>query len=135
MKIIAIILGLTILLGSCSVPKKLGSNETTYLIKKIKKQNTWYIIYAEKNNTLFKIVSKADNSYDNCNQLKVGKRYMINLSSRKENAPDIGGVKLDPVGYTGCYKYDSETVICLEPKKGINDLFYTNEIKGICFLK
>ena len=45
----------------------------------------------------------------------------------------IGGVKLDPVGYVGCYQFDSVTTICLEPKLGIFDLYYTNDLKGICY--
>ena len=85
---------------------------------------------------MFKIVSYAENNiYQNCRKIVVGGKYDFELKSKKENAPIIGGVKLDPVGYTGCYVFDKETTICLEPKRGIYDLFFTNDLKGICYLK
>jgi len=111
-------------------------SDTRYLIKKIDKKNSWYIIYAERKDTLYKIVSYADNGInENCKKIVVGRRYDFDLKSKKENAPMIGDVKLDPVGYTGCYQFDDKTTICLEPKRGIYDLFYTNNLKGICYLK
>lgn len=113
-----------------------SDNNTNYLIKKIAKKNSWYIIYAERNDTLYKIVSYAESKVDeNCKKMVVGGKYGFELKSKKENAPIIGGIKLDPVGYTGCYQFDKETIICLEPKRGIFDLFFTNDIKGICYLK
>jgi hypothetical protein len=109
---------------------------TNYLIKKIDKKHSWYIIYAERKDTLFKIVSYAEDKVDgNCKKIVVGEKYNFELKSKKENAPVIEGIKLDPVGYTGCYVFDNETTICLEPKLGIYDLFYTNDLKGICYLK
>ncbi len=129
----------SVILFSCSTTKKtmtVSDNNTNYLIKKIDKNNSWYIIYAERKDTLFKIVSYAESKVDeNCKKIVVGGKYDFELKSKKENAPIIGGVKLDPVGYTGCYEFDKETTICLEPKRGIYDLFYTNDLKGICYLK
>jgi hypothetical protein len=126
-------------LHSCSSTKKAMPtvyNDTNYLIKKIDKEKTWYIIYAERKDTLYKIVSKADNSINsNCKKIFVGQRYDFFLISHKDTAPIINGVKLAAVGYTGCYHFDGETTICLEPKRGIYDLFYTNDLKGACYLK
>ena len=128
-----------ILFTSCLSTKKAipaELSDISYLIKKIDKENSWYIIYAERKDSLYKIVSKIDDSInENCKILVVGKQYNFDLQSMKKNAPMIGNVKLDPVGYTGCYQFDSKTAICLEPKKGIYDLFYTNDLKGICYLK
>lgn len=124
---------------SCTSTKKamtVSNSNTNYLIKKIDKKNTWYIIYAERKDTIFKIVSYAENKVDKyCKKIVVGECYELDLKSKKENAPVIGGIKLDPVGYTGCYEFDKVTIICLEPKRGIYDLFYTNDLKGICYLK
>lgn len=129
----------SVVLFSCSTTKKamtVSNNNIDYLIKKIDKKNSWYIIYAEKKDTLFKIVSYAESKVDeNCKKIVVGGKYDFKLKSKKENAPIIGGIKLDPVGYTGCYEFDKETTICLEPERGIYDLFYTNDLKGICYLK
>ncbi|WP_027002856.1 hypothetical protein [Hugenholtzia roseola] len=113
----------------------LDSN-TQYYIKKVKKVKKWYIIYAMKNKVLYKIVSKDDNTFNkNCNKITIGKQYDLILKSHKESAPVINGVLIAPVGYSGCYHFDSETTICLEPNKDIYDLFYTNNLKGICYVK
>lgn len=129
----------SVILFSSSTTKKVmtvSDNNTNYLIKKIYKKNSWYIIYAERKDTLFKIVSYAENKVDEyCKKIIVGGKYNFELKSKNENAPRIGGIKLEPVGYTGCYEFDKETTICLEPKRGIYDLFYTNDLKGICYLK
>lgn len=128
-----------VLLSSCSGTKKarkVSVSDKSYRIKKINKKNSWYIIYAEKKDSLFKIVSYADSSTNgNCKKIVVGGLYDFELKSKNENAPIIGGIKIAPIGYTGCYEFDKETTICLEPERGIYDLFYTNDLKGICFLK
>ncbi|MES2417941.1 MAG: hypothetical protein V4541_07110 [Bacteroidota bacterium] len=127
------------LLTSCLASKESSTealSESHYLIKKIQKKNSWYIIYMKRKDTLYKIVSKIDTNFkESCNKIVVGKSYNFDLHPRKDNAPIIGGVKLDPVGFTGCYNFDNRTTICLEPKKGIYELFYTNDLKGICYSK
>jgi len=130
---------ISIIALSCSNIKKTTTamyKNTPYLIKEIDKKNSWYIIYAERRDTTYKIVSKVDNSIkENCKTIiAVGKRYNFKLKSNKQNAPILNGIKLDPVGYTGCYQFDAETTICLEPKQGIYDLFHTDDLKGICYL-
>lgn len=129
----------SVILFSCSSTKKamaVSDSNTSYLIKKIDKKHSWYIIYAESKDTIFKIVSYAESKVDeNCKKIAVGGKYYFELKSKKENAPILGGIKLDPVGYTGCYEFDKETTICLEPNRGIYDLFYTSDLKGICYLK
>jgi hypothetical protein len=113
-------------------------DESKSLIKEIKTKNSWHIIYAEKQDSLYKIiVGKEDIINKNCQKITVGKRYALELQSRRDNAPEIGGVKLNPVNYLDieCYAYDKETEICIEPKKGIYELYYTNNLKGLCYLK
>jgi len=135
MKILLCICSVLTLL-SCSTPKGIAQGqkeEPGYLIKKIKSKNSWHIIYAQKQDSLYKIV--------------VGKYYDLELKSRRENVPVINGVKLKPVNYLDvkspaydkegveCYSYDEKTEICIEPKKGIYDLYYTDDLKGLCYLK
>ena len=128
-----------LLIASCSSIKKsipMAQEGISYRIKKIEKKNSWYIIYADRKDTLYKIVSKADTNLNrDCKKIIVGEWYDFDLKSKKANSPTIGDIKLNPIGYTGCYQYDNETTICLEPKRGIYDLFYTNDLKGICYLK
>lgn len=140
MKNLIYILASVVLLFSCNSKKKatmtVKNVDTNYSIEKIDKTNSWYIIYAKRNDTLFKIVSYAEKSIgQNCKKIVVNGKYYFKLKSKKANAPIIGGIKLDPVGYTGCYVFDKETTICLEPKRGIYNLFFTNDLKGICYLK
>jgi len=109
-----------------------------YLIKEIRSKNSWYIIYAQKQDSLYKIVVGKENKIDtSCKKITVGKYYNLDLKSRRANAPEIGGVKLQPVNYldVDCYAYDEKTEICIEPKKGIYDLYYTKDLDGLCYLK
>jgi len=130
-----------LVLVSCSSPKGItqGRGEgSMYLIKKIKSKNSWYIIYAKKQDSLYKIVVRKEGlSGDDCKKIVVGKYYDLELKSRRDNAPEINGVKLKPVNYLDveCFSYDEETEICIEPKKGIYDLYYTDDLKGLCYLK
>lgn len=141
----------SVILFSCSTTKKtmtVSDNNTNYLIKKIDKNNSWYIIYAERKDTLFKIVSYAESKVDeNCKKIVVGGKYDFELKSKKENVPVINGIRLKPMNHLDveskvfekdgveCYVFDKKTTICLDPKRGIYDLFYTNDLKGICYLK
>ncbi len=127
------------MLLSCSGSKILAqdkNDDSKYLIKKIRAKNSWHIIYAEKQESLYKIVvGKADMIRGDCERISVGKYYSLELKSIRDNAPEINGIKLKPVNYVGCYVYDKSTEICLEPKKGILDLYYTDDLKGLCYLK
>ena len=152
MKNIVFFLFLSMTLLSCSSSAKLinpsKSSDTSYKIIKITKKNSWYIIYAERNDTVYKVVSKYDDSVlKNCKKVIEGKSYNLKLESKRDNVPVIGGVKLKPLNYLDvkshaydkdgmeCYRYDEETEICTEPKSGIYDLFYATNIKGLCYVK
>ena len=130
-----------LLLFSCSTSRKVtnNQNENLYRIEQIKVKNNWCIIYAAKGENLFKIVSGIERKERNksCNEIKVSEYYSLDLKSKRENAPVINGVKLAPINYLDieCFKYDEETEICIEPKKGINDLYFTESLKGLCYLE
>lgn len=143
------------MLFSCAIAKKtitLPNNDMSYLIKKIDKKHSWYIIYAERNDTLFKIVSHAEkNTRHNYTKIAVGKSYNFELKSKRENIPIINGVLLRPVNYlhianatsyesNGCecyiyykklYIFNKKLVICTDPERGIYDLYYSDNLKGI----
>jgi hypothetical protein len=108
-----------------------------YRIKKIQNVNSWHIIYATKADSLYKVVVGQDSKVNKeCQKIVVGKYYNLQLYSRRENAPEINGVKLQPINYADieCYRYDEETEICIEPKKGIYDLHYASNLKGLCYI-
>ena len=111
------------------------NNENSYQIKQIKSKKGWYLIYAVKNDTLFKIVSEKIKHQDkNCDKITIGQYYKLTLHS---NIPEIDGVKLMPVNYLDVKTIYSpgQSVYSIEPKKGIFDSFHTDNIKGLCFIK
>lgn len=110
----------------------------SYLVKKIDSKNNWHIIYASKQDTLFKIiVGKEINTPYDCDKIKVGEYYNFKLHSRKQSPLEINGVKVQPVNQLDiqCYAYDKETSICTEPKKGIYDLYHAENLKGLCLVQ
>ena len=127
------------LFHSClSTQNTINSNTGLYKIKKIQTKNDWYIIYAEKQDSTFKIVSGSEIGLNSeCEKIRVGKSYAFELKSRRNNVPEINGVKLSPVNYLDieCYSFDKDTEICIEPKKGIYDLYHANNLKGLCFFQ
>jgi hypothetical protein len=119
---------------SCSKKFIQSATDTKYLLKEIQKKNTWYILYAEKKDTLYKIISRDENPpKERSEKLLIGNYYTFQLQSYYEKTRINGA--LIPVGFTGCHKFDRETAICLEPQKGIFDLYFASNLKGIYFLK
>ena len=108
-----------------------------YRIERIKKKNNWYFIYASRNDSLFKIVSKkpADkDKYTLYNKIRRHKRYDLVLEAYSDHAPIINGVKAAIPGYTGGFCLDRCTTVMLEPRNGIWDLYYSPNLKGIHYL-
>ncbi|MGV0923457.1 hypothetical protein [Empedobacter tilapiae] len=118
---------------SCNSSKKLLENELNYKVEKIESLNNWNIIYLNRGNSKYKLVSLKKENRE-CNKIKVGKTYSFILHSRGENPPVINGIKLKPINYLdiNCYSYDSETEICIDPEKGINDLYSAENLNGLC---
>lgn len=139
---------LVLIFLSCAISKGFTqekNNSEMYLIEAIEKQNSWNIIYATKQDTVFKIVTGGEKVKEDCNKVIVGKYYNFKLKSRRENVPVINGIKLKPINHLDvesnaydkdgieCYSYDQETEICIEPERGINDIYYTEDLVGLCF--
>ncbi len=71
-----------------------------YLIKKIHSLNNWNVIYASKQDSVYKIVvHKESVTTPNCRKLIKGHYYNLVLHSRRANPPIINGVKLAPINY------------------------------------
>lgn len=133
---------LLLLLCSCSNSRKISDkshSDSGYLIKAIDTVNSWCIIYATKNDSSYKIVvKKEDKPSLECKRvILIGEYYDLTLHSKRNEAPVINGVKLAPVNYLDihCYTYDERTNICIDPEKGIYDLYHTANIKGMCYIK
>lgn len=123
----------------CKSSKTNRNPDSYYLVTRIKRLNNWHIIYASKQDTLYKITSeKVDRNNQHGERIRVGHRYPFKLQSRTERIPYIidngKRIQLTAVGVE-CFGYDQETVICIEPEKGIYDLHFADNLKGLYFVK
>ncbi len=115
--------------------KIISNNDSLYKIYKIDSINNYYLIYAKRQDTLYKIVSKKE-IIPNCIHVRVGEEYMLLLSSIWTKKIMIGNVNASPsvIPHVTCLGFDDSTEICLE-RDSINDLHYAENIKGLCFIK
>ena len=115
-----------LLFFKCTTNKPLiFKNDNYFLVKKIDSLDNVYIIYIERNDSIFKIVSKRESN--NCKPIQVGKYYLFKL---KSVFPDNFGMKLD-VGGVRVYNTNIE----LEDDSVVWDLFITENLDGLCYIK
>ncbi|WP_177733519.1 hypothetical protein [Flavobacterium inviolabile] len=103
------------------------SNQNIYEISKLDSIENVYLVYAKKNDSIFKIMSSKDH-ISNCTPIKKGDLLELKLKSTfRENfnqRRDIAGVNFNG------------TIIRFEKAEGIvRDLFVTDNIKGLCYIK
>lgn len=108
--------------------------ETSYKVFKIDSINSWYLIYARKGDSLFKIVSKKT-IITGCSTIQINEQYDFHLHSRIYGYA-IGGKVMLPQNtlLVNCFSFDDSTNICLE-RDSINDLHYADNVKGLCFIE
>lgn len=73
---------IVLLCASCSQTKNIvqGNQSLLYRITKIKKEKSIFIIYAERNDSLFKIVSENNKkNILNCEEIRKGEYYNLKL--------------------------------------------------------
>lgn len=109
-----------------------------YRIDKIDSINNWYLFYASRQDSLFKIVIEKGDGAKKCKQkVKVGGVYNLLLESILNKPLIIDGKKIvvmNPMDVS-CRSFDEQTYICIDPKKGIYDLYYTKNIVDRCYVK
>tara|TARA_R110000850_G_scaffold25451_1_gene73427 strand:+ start:123 stop:554 length:432 start_codon:yes stop_codon:yes gene_type:complete len=107
---------------------------TEYKILKIDSINNFYLIYATKADTLFKIVSEKKFS-DNCRKIIIGKDYSLNLESIWRKEVMIGDVDVSPskTPHVSCLYLNEITKVCLEGDS-IRDIYETKNLEGLCYL-
>lgn len=104
-----------------------------YKVYKIDSIHNYYLLYAKKEDSLYKIVSEKQIIKEG-EKIQVGEKYPFKLHSRLSDFR-IGNVTI-PTKNTNvdCFAFDSLTYICLEGDS-IRDLYYADNIKGIYFIK
>ena len=115
--------------------------QNDYMICKIDSVNNWYIIYANRNDSTFKIASlniailnKTDNNCDSV--ITIGKRYNLSLQKRLENVLSYRVLKLLPFASSldiqGGATYNPDTDVFVEYKKGEFGLYTCKQLEGLC---
>ena len=117
----------------CSTPLKLENvkNEDLFSVEEIKKVNdSIFLIYASRNDTIFKIASYYDgNSINNCTKLKKKSKFRAKLLSQFKEAENK--FNMFP-NYSISFIFHGIT-ICREPEKNIDDVYLCDTLNG-CFL-
>lgn len=136
---------LVLIFFSCSTHSRLSKNsdskildnnfDTSYKVYKIDSINSYYLIYAKKNDSIYKIVSKKVAIGNNDNRININSEYFFKLHSNLADA-HIGNMKILPQNslLVNCFYYDDSTSICLE-RDSINELYHADNVKGLYFIK
>ena len=142
---IKILLFLSVVLVCCIHPKevqrtiatetKIANDSNMYKVYKIDSVNSYYLVYAKRKDTIYKIVSKKD-IMPQCNEIRLGMSYRLELGSIWKQKTVIGNSNVSPsvTLNVNCLSFDDSTRICLE-RDSINDLFYAENLKGLCPLR
>ena len=102
-----------------------------YKIVEIDSLRNYYLIYAQRSDSLFKIVSKkAQNNDSFCERIKTGLSYRFSLNSMSV----INGRPITPSAST--YEVSGiavdDTTYVLFDTRSHWDLYYTNDLSGLC---
>lgn len=102
-----------------------------YKITKIDSINSFYFIYCDKDERIYKIISKKIDEKSKLNKIKENKYYRFQLTSfpdySKDNNPLTGFNSIEP-----CFMLDKQTKVCKE--QGI-ELCTTKNLKGLYYLE
>lgn len=139
MKTFIFLFGIFTLFSCLNSKKNVGVNKysedlidsnSMYRVYKIDSINSYYLIYASRKDTLFKIVSKKDYA-NNLVKIKNDKMYFFDLfsfsSERKKINPKM---PLQNSLLVNCFGFDDSTIICLE-RDSINDLHFARNLVGL----
>ncbi|WP_330442264.1 hypothetical protein [Flavobacterium sp. C4GT6] len=126
-----LVIGIYFILISCkSMERRYTINEAYYNIYKIDSINNYYLIYAKKQDSIYKIVSEKQ-KISNCKKIALQGNYNLRLRSFSSIAPIINSIKIYSPDID-CYYFEEDTDICLERDKGIFELYYCDNLKGLC---
>jgi hypothetical protein len=107
----------------------------TYQVVRIDSVGNYLVIYANKNDSIFKVITKKV-SEQNCRRIKINGTYDFRLKSIfGDNNLKLGDGVLHPKSdlHVGCISFDSATMICYSEKGIVRDLFFDENMKGSCF--
>ena len=128
---ILLLLSLLACVNKTVVNNRSTKNSGKFKIVKIDSVNNWYLIYAKKDHSMYKIVSQK--SFVAIAAIKIKKKhsYFLELKSVMGNI-HYGDHKF--VGVVDCIRFDSITSICIERPKML-DLYTSQNLKGLYLSK
>jgi hypothetical protein len=133
MKIVYLLAALIFAFAMCSGHKSNVDAQNAYRITKIDSTGNYYLIYALRNDSLFKIVSKKT-TQSNSKSIKTGGEYDFKLRSDFSELPlGDGTFSVKRSTLVDCFGYDSLTTICYE-ENCVRDLFHSDNINGLCIV-
>jgi hypothetical protein len=111
---------------------KLIEIKPLYKVYKIDSINSWYLIYAKKIDSVYKIVSRKE-IVMNCSKIQINKEYHFKLISWFPSNQKGLDISFKSIPHLAGYGFDDSTTITLE-KDSINDLMYAENVRGLCFM-
>ena len=116
----------------CGCSEGTFSPQNFYKVKKIvKKKNNVFFIYAEKNDSIYKIYTHYNGFREpNSVELKRGSVFNLPLKSFNQRMIDEMGMA-SWADITGTIYYD--VPVCKEEDKGIDDIYECESINGIYY--
>lgn len=128
---------------SCTSNRHVGSGihqkevnkQSMFKVYRIDSVNSYYLIYAQRKDSLFKIVSKKAGCVEK-KLINTDAYYPFLLKSIWNTPIAIEGVNASPssVYNVNCINFDDSTKICLE-RDSISDLYIASNIQGLCFVE
>ena len=109
--------------------------DSSFKVYKIDSINNYYLVYAKRHDSLFKIVSeKAINT--NCEKIRVDNNYIMSLASIWTKPIMMGNLNVSPsmTPHVTCLGFDDSTSICIDRANGIYDLFTCDNLVGLGYL-
>jgi len=113
---------------SCATKQRFISvdNAMSYKIKKIESNHILYFIYAQRNDTIFQIISLKDTINCDFETIKVGNKYQLDLIKIFPN-------DLFRIGYDEARQYAKESVFFGTDKKTHFSLYVATNLNGLNF--
>lgn len=114
---------------------KIKDDALFYNVYKIDSVNNYFLIYAKKNNSHYKIVSEKKEL--KCKEkIRINAGYRFSLQSIWTQEIWIGNINVSPslTPHVTCLAFNDSTTICIE-RDSINDLFRAHNLTGLCISK
>ena len=117
---------------------KLSTNcrekDKQYKVKSVsKKKNNVVVVYAERNDSVFKIVSlySGKKYVDKSKRLKKGKLFSANLVSRRSTIEEAFNIKMLPSLEVTYFVFNDVPIRIVELKKNVTDIYFSDDIDGM----